>query len=129
MMVTRPLHMMILKTFQRTEMDDLTLQGAPILPGRAMDKAMQEKTDKFEVMSRLHLLQPHDDLTLLRNSISVQKLLYTLRTSSAATITNFWSLTSCSENASHTSSTSTCMTTNGYKLLFQYKMEVSVFAV
>ena len=32
-------------------------------------------------MSRLHLLQSHDALNLLRNSISVPKLLYTLRTS------------------------------------------------
>ena len=32
-------------------------------------------------MSRLHLLQSHDALNLLRNSISVPKPLYTLRTS------------------------------------------------
>ena len=32
-------------------------------------------------MSRLHLLQSHDALDLPRNSISVPKLLYTLRTS------------------------------------------------
>ena len=33
----------ILKTFQRTEIDDLTLLGAPILPVWAVDKALQEK--------------------------------------------------------------------------------------
>ena len=63
-------------------MDYLTLSGAPILPGRAVDKALQEKTEKFEkAMSRLRLLQSHDALNLLRNSTSVPKLLYTLRTS------------------------------------------------
>ena len=69
---------LILKTFQRTEIDDLT----PILPGRAVDKALQEKTAKLEkAMTRLHLLQSRGALNLLRNSISVLKLLYTLRTS------------------------------------------------
>ena len=72
----------ILKSIQCAEMDDLTLFGAPILPGRAVDKALEEKIEKLEkAMSRLHLLQSHDDLNLLRNSISVPKLLYTLRTS------------------------------------------------
>ena len=33
----------VLKTFQCTEIDDLTLLGTPILPGRAVDKARQEK--------------------------------------------------------------------------------------
>ena len=33
----------ILKTFQRIELEDLTLLGAPILPGRADDKALKEK--------------------------------------------------------------------------------------
>ena len=51
-----------------------------------VDKALQEKTEKLEkAMSRLHLLQSHEALNLLRNSISVPdsvaKLLYTLRTS------------------------------------------------
>ena len=63
-------------------MEDVTLLGAPILPGRAVDKALKEKTEKLEkAMSRRHLLQSHDALTPLWNSISVPKLLYTLRTS------------------------------------------------
>ena len=45
----------ILKTFQRTEMEDLTMLGAPILPGRTEDKALKEKTEKLEkAMFRLH---------------------------------------------------------------------------
>ena len=35
----------ILKTFQRIEMEDLTLLEAPILPGRAVDKALKKKTE------------------------------------------------------------------------------------
>ena len=63
-------------------MEDLTLLGAPILPGRAVDKPLKEKTEKLEkAMSRIHLLQSHDAVTLLLNSISVPKLLYTLQTS------------------------------------------------
>ena len=84
-MATRPLHMTIdsiLTTFRRTEIEDLTLLGAPILSGRIVDKALKEKTEKLEkAMSKLHLLQSHDALNLLRNSISVAKLLYTPRTS------------------------------------------------
>ena len=72
----------ILKTFQPIEMEDLTLLGAPNLPGLAVDKALKDKTEKLKkAMFRLHLLQSHDALNLLRNSISVPKLLYTLQTS------------------------------------------------
>ena len=44
--------------------------------------SIKRKTEKLEnAMSRLHLLQSHDALNLLRNSICVPKFLYTLRTS------------------------------------------------
>ena len=36
----------ILKTFQRTEIDDLTLLGAPILSGRAVDKALHARKNR-----------------------------------------------------------------------------------
>ena len=83
-MATRPLIHgdSILKTLQRIAMENPTLLGAPILPERAVDKALNENTGKLEkVMSRLHLLHYHEALTLLRNSISISKLLYTLPTS------------------------------------------------
>ena len=68
----------VLKVFHRVEIDDLTLLGAPIKPGRAVDKALIGKTKKMEKpMSRLQLLHSHDALILLRNSICVPKLLYT----------------------------------------------------
>ena len=45
----------ILKTFQLTEMVDLKLLGVPILPGRVVNGAVKEKTEKLEkAMSRLH---------------------------------------------------------------------------
>ena len=72
----------ILKTFQRIEMENFILLVAPILAERAVDKALKTKTEKLEMaMSRFHLLKSHDDLTLLEKSMSVPKLLYTLRTS------------------------------------------------
>ena len=75
----------MLKDFQRVELENLTLFGAPVLPGRAIDKAIKQKTEKKEkAISRLPLFQAHNVLTLLRNSISVPKLLYTLRTSNCS---------------------------------------------
>ena len=61
---------------------DLTLLGAPVLPGRAIDKILQEKiSDLGRAINRLSLLQAHDALCLLKNSIAMPKLLYVLRTS------------------------------------------------
>ena len=37
-----------LKNFQRVELEDLTLLGAPVLPGRAVDTALIQKTEKLE---------------------------------------------------------------------------------
>ena len=80
----------ILKIFQRTKMDDLTLLGAPILSGRAVDKALKEKTEKLKkAISRLYFLQSHDALNLLRNSISVTNYFTRFEHQSAATILNF----------------------------------------
>src|SRR5678816_3421696 len=55
---------------------------APLLPGRAVDTSIQEKIRKLEkVLTRLEMLHPHDSFTLLMSSLSIPKLLYTLRTS------------------------------------------------
>ena len=37
-----------LKDFQRVELDNRTLLGAPVLPGRAIDKVIKQKTEKME---------------------------------------------------------------------------------
>ena len=70
------------KDFIRVPKDDMTLLGAPILQGRALDTALRTKVDELaRAINRLKLLRAHDALALLRSSISIPKLLYLLRTS------------------------------------------------
>ena len=60
----------------------MTLLGAPILKGPAVDKALDNKVADLErAMQRLSLLHAHDAMVLLKNSLSMPKLLYLLRTS------------------------------------------------
>ena len=60
----------------------MTLLGALILQGEALDEALQIKVDELQkAINRLKLLRAHDALVLLKNSISIPKLLYLLRTS------------------------------------------------
>ena len=60
----------------------MTLLGAPILRGLAVDKAIFDKIDDpTRAVSRLTLLHAHDGPILLRNCFSMPKLLYVLRTS------------------------------------------------
>ena len=60
----------------------MTLLGAQISRGHAMDKVLQEKVDDLDrAITRLKYLQAHDALVLLKNSLSMPRLLYTLRTS------------------------------------------------
>lgn len=59
----------------------MTLLGAPVLKGPAVDKALNSKVDELErAIQRLSLLHAHDALVLLKNSLSMPKLLYLLRT-------------------------------------------------
>src|ERR1043165_5036687 len=68
--------------FENVAVEDLTLLGAPLLPGRAVDKSIQKKIKDLDiVITRLEMLHPHDSFTLLRSSLSIPKLLYALRTS------------------------------------------------
>ena len=70
------------KNFIRTTTTDMNLLGAPILKDKAQDIALKQKNDDLErAISRLSLLQAHDALVLLKNSLGMPKLLYTLRTS------------------------------------------------
>ena len=72
----------IFKDFIKVPKENLKLWEAPILQGQALDKALKTKVDKLErAISRLSLLQSHDALVLLKNNISILKLLYLLRTS------------------------------------------------
>ena len=59
----------------------MTLLEAPILKGQAIDKALRKKIDNLHIVcNRLSLIHSHDALTLLKNSMSTPKLLYTLLT-------------------------------------------------
>ena len=74
--------MNVFKDFIRVPKDQMTLLGATISRGHALDKALQAKVDDLErAVTRLKLLHAHDALVLLKNSLSMPRLLYTLRTS------------------------------------------------
>ena len=74
--------MHVIKDFIRVQKDQMTLLGAPVSRGHAMDKLLQEKVDDLDrSICRLKYLQAHDALVLLKNSLSMPCLLYTLRTS------------------------------------------------
>ena len=71
--------MRIFDGFRETPPHELTLLGAPIIKGKAMDEALKKKVEALErAISRLALLQSHDTLCLMRNSISIPKLLFIL---------------------------------------------------
>ena len=79
--------------FKKVEIADLVMLGAPVMKGRAVDSALESKVCDLErAISRLKLLPAQDALVLLRNSLAMPKLLYTLRTSPCAgnpLLTNF----------------------------------------
>ena len=59
----------------------MTLLGSPILKGKAQDQVIQRKIEELKMaIIRLSLLQSHDALVLLKNSLSLPKLFYLLRT-------------------------------------------------
>ena len=60
----------------------MTLHEAPILNEQALDEALQIKVDElYKAINRFKLFRAHDALVLLKNIISIPKLLYLLRTS------------------------------------------------
>jgi len=63
--------------FKRVITRDMTLLGAPVQRGPAVELALQTKLDDLDrAMSRLTMLHSHDALVLLKNSLSSPKLLY-----------------------------------------------------
>ena len=61
--------------------EELKFLGGLVLQGRATNKVLQEKIADLEhATKRLALLQAHDTLCLLKNSIAIPNLLYLLRT-------------------------------------------------
>jgi len=72
----------VLNSFVKVEKAEMTLLGSPVLKGTAQDAAISHKIDELrKAVDRLSLLQSHDALVLLKNSLAMPKLLYTLRTS------------------------------------------------
>jgi len=68
--------------FIRVNKEDMTLLGAPVLKGKAQDKAIQDKIDHLSrAVERLKHLQAQNALVILKNSLAIPKLLYLLRTS------------------------------------------------
>jgi len=66
--------------FIRVNKEDMTLLGAPVLLGKAQDKAIQDKIDDLtSAVERLKHLQAHNALVILKNSLAIPKLLYLLR--------------------------------------------------
>ena len=71
----------VFNEFKRVKKEDLTLLGAPVQKGKAVDKALDTKTTELKTaIGRLSLLPAHDVLCLLRNALAMSKLLYILRT-------------------------------------------------
>jgi len=68
--------------FIRVNKEDMTLLGAPVLKGKAQDKAIQDKIDDLtRAVERLKHLLAHDALVILKNSLAIPKLLRLLRIS------------------------------------------------
>ena len=75
----------IFKDFKRVEAEDMTILGAPVLEGRAVDNILKDKFDNLErSIKRFSTLQSHDVVCPLKNSIAMPKLLCILRTSPRA---------------------------------------------
>ena len=59
----------------RVPKDQMTLLSAPISRGPALDKVVQGVDDLDRDISRLKYQQAHDPLVLLKNSLSIPRLL------------------------------------------------------
>ena len=69
--------------FQYTDLDNLFMLGSSVMAGSAVDRALEQKTNELKkAISRLSTLHAHDALVILRISLSIPKLMYTLRTAS-----------------------------------------------
>src|SRR6218665_3016456 len=66
--------------FKDTPLEEATLLGSALTPRHAIDMVLNKKVEDLErAVGRLSMLHSHDALILLRNGLSVPKLLYTMR--------------------------------------------------
>ena len=72
----------ILSSFQKLKPSQSNLLGAPLTTGSAMDDSLLSRlSDLKRAALRLKTLDSHDALTILRYSLSVPRLMHTLRSS------------------------------------------------
>ena len=73
------LHMARYQPCNNNNNNNNLLLGSPILPGSAVDQALEQKTNNLKTaISRLSTLQAHDALVILRISLSIPKLMYVM---------------------------------------------------
>ena len=66
---------------REVELQDAILLGLPLLPGVGVDTTIAMKREELQILeSNLPLMPAHDSLFLLRNVVTTDRLLYTLRT-------------------------------------------------
>jgi len=79
----------LLQAFERVEISNTTVLGAPLLPGFALDHAWDKRCEELaRAVDRLDAIDCQDGLILLRSAFSARKVLHFLR---------------CSPSVSHTS--------------------------
>ena len=87
--VMRGTIIMALPGARAVETSRATLLGSPIGNSCCISNALKDKINALEVLGdRLQHITAHDGILLLRNSFSIPKLLYTLRTSPCFLSTN-----------------------------------------
>jgi len=75
-------HESIIKSFERVEISNTTLLGAPLLPGPALDHAWDKRYEELtRAVDRLSAISSQDGLILLRSAFSAPKVLHLLRCS------------------------------------------------
>ena len=72
----------LLQSFQRVELDEATLLGAPLLCGVALDTAWDARCEDLAIaVDRLKTISSQDALSLLRSSFRAPRVLHLLRCS------------------------------------------------
>ena len=64
----------LLQSFHRVEFEDVSLLGAPLFPGVALDTAWDDRCE--DLVDRLSAIGSQDALILLRSSFSAPKVLH-----------------------------------------------------
>jgi len=99
----------------------MTLLGSPVLKDTAQDAAISHKIDELrKAVDRLSPLQSHDALVLLNNSLTMPKLLYTLRSSDCNDSPLLAQFDGTLRQPYQLFSTWISMTTSGLELLCQF---------